>query len=124
MMMYDNQFLITLMEFIMKYLITFAYGNNTRDYVTEVSCDIEYEHEGGFYYISTDTNTNEANNVKFYSEKVETNNDKKLITLVREVKENCYNQHKSSDWIKLVGITPVINDEIAEVIDNLNQINS
>ena len=125
MLMYNIQFLITLMElFIMKYLVTFAYGNNTRDYVTEVSCDIEYDHEGGFYYISTDTNTNEANNVNFYSEKVETNNDKKLITLVKEAKENCYNQHKSSDWIKLVGITPIINEEIAEVIDNLNQINS
>lgn len=110
--------------FIMKYLITFAYGNNTRDYVTEISCDIEYDHGCGFYYISTDTNTNEANDVKFYSEKVETNNNKKLITLVKEVKENCYNQHKSSDWIKLVGITPVINDEIAEVIDSLDQINS
>ncbi len=74
--------------------------------------------------ISVNTSINEANNVKFYSEKVETNNDKKLITLVKEVKENCYNQHKSSDWIKLVGITPVINDEIAEVIDSLDQINS
>lgn len=74
--------------------------------------------------ISVNTSINEANNVNFYSEKVETNNDKKLITLVKEAKENCYNKHKSSDWIKLVGIAPIINDEIAEVIDNLNQINS
>lgn len=74
--------------------------------------------------ISVNTSINEANNVNFYSEKVETNNDKKLITLVKEVKENCYNQHKSSDWIKLVGITPIVNEEIAEVIDSLDQINS
>lgn len=109
--------------FIMKYLITFAYGNNTRDYVTEVSCDIEYEHEGGFYYISTDTNTNEANNVKFYSEKVETNNDKKLITLVKEVEENCRQQNKYLEWIKLIGITPILNEEIEEVIDSFSNIN-
>lgn len=43
---------------------------------------------------------------------------------MKEVQENCYNQHKSSDWIELVGITPIINDEIEEVIDSLNQINS
>lgn len=109
--------------FIMKYLITFAYGNNTRDYVTEVACDIEYEHEGGFYYISTDTNTNEANNVKFYSEKVETNNDKTLITLVKEVEENCRQQNKYLEWIKLIGITPILNEEIEEVIDSFSNIN-
>ena len=105
----------------MKYLITFAYGNNTKDYVTEVSCDTEYDHEGGFEYIITDANTNEANNVIFYSEKVETNNDKKLITLVKETEENCRQQNKYLDWIKLVGITPVINDEIEEVIDSLDK---
>ena len=112
--------------FIMKYLVTFAYGNYTQDYLTDVSCENyeEYSCEKRYTKISVNTCINEANNVKFYSEKVETNNNKKLITLVKEVKENCYNQHKSSDWIKLVGITPVINDEIAEVIDNLNQINS
>lgn len=90
----------------MKYLVTFAYGNYTQDYVTDVSYDT----------------TNEANNVNFYSEKVETNNDKKLITLVKKVEENCHQQNKYLDWIKLVGITPIINDEIEEVIDDYNQI--
>ena len=108
----------------MKYLVTFAYGNHTQDYVTDVSCDNyeEYSCEKKHTYVNVNVNTctGEANNVNFYSEKVETNNDKKLITLVKEVEENCYNQHKSSDWIKLVGITPIINDEIAEVIDSLN----
>lgn len=114
------------MEFIMKYLVTLAYGNHTQDYITDVSCENyeEYCCEKKYTNISVNTSINEANNVNFYSEKIETNNDKKLITLVKEAKENCYNKHKSSDWIKLVGITPIINDEIAEVIDNLNQINS
>lgn len=106
----------------MKYLVTFAYGNYTQDYVTDVSCDTEYDHESGFEYIITDANTNEANNVIFYSEKVETNNHKKLITLVKEAEENCRQQNKYLDWIKLVGITPIINDEIEEVIDDYNQI--
>ena len=109
----------------MKYLITFAYGNNTRDYVTEVSCDTEYDHESEFEYIITNTNTDEANNVNFYSEKVETNNDKKLITLVKEVENNCHKKYKYLEWIKLIGITPIINDEVEEVIDSfkLNFIN-
>lgn len=68
-------------------------------------------------------NTNEANNVKFYSEKVEANNDKKLITLVKEVEENCRQQNKYLDWIKLVGITPILNEEIEEVIDSFSNIN-
>lgn len=104
----------------MKYFITFAYGNATRDYTTDVSCDIGYDYEGGFYYISTNENTDEANNVNFYSEKVETkNNDKKLITLVKEVEENCRQQHKYLECIQLIGITPIINDEVEEVIDSL-----
>ena len=108
----------------MKYLVTFVYGNYTQDYVTDVSCDNceEYSCEKTYAYISVNTSTNEANNVNFYSEKVETNNDKKLITLVKKVEENCRQQNKYLDWIKLVGITPIINDEIEDVIDDYNQV--
>ena len=53
----------------------------------------------------------------------EANNDKKLITLVKEVEENCRQQNKYLDWIKLVGITPILNEEIEEVIDSFSNIN-
>lgn len=111
--------------FIMKCLVTFAYGNTTRDYVTEVSCETYTEYSCGneYKYISANTSTDEANNVNFYSEKVEANNDKKLITLVKEVEENCRQQNKYLDWIKLVGITPILNEEIEEVIDSFSNIN-
>ena len=65
---------------------------------------------------------NEANNVNFYSEIVKSNNDKKLITLVKKVEENCRQQNKYLDWIKLVWITPIINDEIEDVVDDYNKI--
>ena len=109
----------------MKYWVTFAYGNHTQDYVTDVSCDNceDYSCKKPYTYISVNTSTDEANNVNFYSEKVETNNDKKLITLVKDVEENCRWHNKYLDWIKLVGITPIINDEIEEVIDSLDKIN-
>lgn len=38
------------MEFIMKYLVTLAYGNHTQDYVTDVSCE-NYEE----YYCEKNT---------------------------------------------------------------------
>lgn len=41
---------------------------------------------------------------------------------MKKVEENCHQQNKYLDWIKLVGITPIINDEIEDVIDDYNQI--
>ena len=40
---------------------------------------------------------------------------------MKKVEENCRQQNKYLDWIKLVGITPIINDEIEEVIDSLDK---
>ena len=106
----------------MKYLITFAYGNYANDCLIETTCEIRKDYAYNYDYIEVNSDRAEANNVNFYSEKVEANNDKKLITLVKEVEENCRQQNKYLDWIKLVGITPILNEEIEEVIDSLDYV--
>lgn len=105
----------------MKYLITFAYGTLETTYLTD-DTTIQCEH----YYQDYPTDvhlekcTHNGNCVNFVDKTVETNGTKKLRQLIEEARTQLIRDdalYKPS-WIKLIGITPIINDEIEEVIND------
>ena len=105
----------------MKYLITFAYGTLETTYLTD-DTTIQCEH----YYQDYPTDvhlekcTHNGNCVNFVDKTVETNGTKKLRQLIEEARTQLIRDdalYKPS-WIKSIGITPIINDEIEEVIND------
>ena len=103
----------------MKYLITFAYGRSV-----ECLTDAEYTecHNDWGYpsHMDVTTSSTNINDVDFYDEIVNDTNNNTLRSLVEEARARCIRDGASyiPDWIKLVGITPIINDEIETVIDD------
>lgn len=105
----------------MKYLITFAYGTLETTYLTE-DTTIQSHHYCQDY--PTDVHlekcTHNGNCVNFIDKTVETNGTKKLRQLIEEARTQLIRNdalYKPS-WIKLIGITPIVNDEIEEVIND------
>lgn len=105
----------------MKYLITFAYGTLETTYLTDETT-IQSHHYCQDY--PTDVHlekcTHNGNCVNFVDKTVETNGAKKLRQLIEEARTQLIRDdtlYKPS-WIKLIGITPIVNDEIEEVIND------
>lgn len=90
----------------MKYLITFAYGNN-------VECLVDVSYKAITKYVVN------MDSIKFHYEIIETNDNKNLNTMIEELRLSLFNNNDwLPDWIRLVGITPIINSELEEVIYN------
>ena len=105
---------------IMKYLVTFAYANNV-EILKYISNNTSDESQPITEYIDK---------IQFYSVIVEKNENKTLSDLIEEAKtsfyntkiesENCYWSRGKSwysiEWIKCIGITPIMNDDVEEAI--------
>lgn len=105
----------------MKYLITFAYGTLETTYLTDET-SIQCHHYCQDYPtdVHLEKYTHNGNCVNFIDKTVETNGTKKLRQLIEEVRTQLIRDdtlYKPS-WIKLIGITPIVNDEIEEVIND------
>ena len=102
----------------MKYLVTFAYANNVEVLRHDSRKD---ESEQTIEYID---------NIKFHSVIIEKKENQTLSDTIEEVKisfhdEKIENENRlwspeynwySIEWIKCIGITPIVNDEIEEAI--------
>ena len=105
----------------MKYLITFAYGTFDTPYLTD-GTTIQCHHYCQDYPtdVHLEKYTHNGNCVNFVDKTVETNGTKKLRRLIEEVRAQLIRDdtlYKPS-WIQLIGITPIVNDEIEEVIND------
>ena len=57
--------------------------------------------------------------IKFHYEIIETNDNNNLNTMIEELRLSLFNNNDwLPDWIRLVGITPIINSELEEVVYN------
>lgn len=105
----------------MKYLITFAYGTLETTYLTdETTIQCHHYCQGYPSDVDLEKYTHNGNCVNFIDKTVETNGTKKLRQLIEEVRIQliCNDALYKPSWIKLIGITPIINDEIEEVIND------
>lgn len=103
----------------MKYLITFAYGNSM-ECLADVECVERHVNWANVSYADLDKYATYINDINFHTEMVETNDNKKLNVLIEEARLACFKENDIPDWIQLVGITPIINSEIEDVVCNSN----
>ena len=103
----------------MKYSITFAYGNSM-DCLADVELVERHVNWANVSYADLAQYTIDINNINFYTEIIETDDNKNLTMLIEETRLALFKQDGLPDWIQLVGITPIINSEIEDVINNDN----
>ena len=113
----------------MKYLVTFAWAKT-------VDCVKDFKYDPYSGRDDPDPVTESMNNINFHSVIVRTDENNQLSDRIKEEKEAFlkikkqeienlrrrssdwykYEDEYRVDWIRCVGITPIINDEIEEAI--------